>query len=153
MNKTFAYGILFALVIFADRVTKWIALRFLTASYSVTSFLEFTKTMNRGISWGLLNGTPEFGFQLITLAIAVFCALLIIYSWYRAKAGHAIWGEVLVIAGGLSNLADRLMHDGVIDFILISWGEWSWPVFNLADAAIVIGAGLMMIESFGGTSK
>ncbi|HEX2978319.1 MAG TPA: signal peptidase II [Candidatus Babeliales bacterium] len=152
-NRSLFYAALFFGIIILDRVSKWCVLTFLSSSYRITSFLELTKTMNRGISWGFFNSAPEYAYWIITFVIGAFCMMLICYAWQRAARGFSIVGEMLIIAGGLSNFIDRIMYSGVVDFILVSFGQWSWPVFNVADAAIVIGAGLMIIESFGGKSK
>lgn len=149
-KRMWFYSSLFVLIFAADRITKWLVVHFLKTSYHINSFLEITKTINRGISWGFFHSAPEYGYWFITVLIAVFCGALIYYAYARLKEKKSILGEVLIIAGGVSNLIDRVLYNGVIDFILISIGEWSWPVFNIADIAIVLGATCMLFESFGG---
>jgi signal peptidase II len=56
-------------------------------------------------------------------------------------------GFGLIIGGALGNVIDRAIYGAVIDFILLSWKSWSWPVFNLADMAISCGVGLIIIDS------
>jgi signal peptidase II len=55
------------------------------------------------------------------------------------------WGLIGIAGGALGNLADRLTHGAVIDFLEFRWQNFSWPVFNLADTAIVLGTGLVLL--------
>ena len=55
------------------------------------------------------------------------------------KRGESILGHVCVIAGSVANIVDRIVYHGVIDFIVVSFRHYSWPVFNIADMAIVAG--------------
>ncbi len=59
------------------------------------------------------------------------------YRLYRER--QSLWGAALVLAGGLSNMLDRYLVGGVIDFIAISFGTFDWPIFNGADVAIFCG--------------
>jgi signal peptidase II len=104
--------------------------------------------MNRGISWGMFNETTQLGFWLITALIMGICGVLAVHAYRRFLAGYAIYGETLILAGGISNLVDRILFGGVLDFILFTFGTWSFPVFNSADAAIVLGAAIMIIQTF-----
>jgi signal peptidase II len=55
---------------------------------------------------------------------------------------------VLIITGAFSNLLDRLFYGGVIDFIVVWFGDWSWPAFNIADAAILLGIAFVFKDNF-----
>jgi len=70
------------------------------------------------------------------------------YAYKRYVAGETIYGEVMVVAGSCSNILDRFVYGGVIDFIEVSYGQWMWPSFNFADASIVIGVGIMMMKHY-----
>ncbi len=149
MNKKYInYGVVAFAVIVLDRLTKWAVNAWLDSTYQVNSLLSFTQTINRGISWGIFNETSYFGFWLITVLIMGICGVLAAHAYRRFSSGNTIYGETLILAGGLSNLADRILFGGVLDFILFSFGTWSFPVFNVADAAIVLGATIMIIQTF-----
>ncbi len=74
--------------------------------------------------------------------------MLAFYTYLRWRKGFWIGGECFVLAGSLSNIVDRIIYHGVLDFILLSFNTWSWPVFNIADMAIVFGVGIMIIQGY-----
>ena len=86
---------------------------------SLTPLYLFQVTFNRGISWGILNYSHGGIFFYVTLGILVLTAALIGYAFLRLREGKPIIGELLVIAGSLSNSIDRLVHKGVVDFIVV----------------------------------
>jgi len=81
----------------------------------------------------------------VSIFISLITLFILVYSYKRYKKGHSIVGETLVLAGSISNILDRIMYGGVIDFIVVSFGSYSWPVFNIADIAIVIGAFIICV--------
>jgi signal peptidase II len=147
-NPTHGYLLLGVLLVLLDQLTKWIALYYWQSHTVVTSFLSFQVTLNRGISWGLLRGaeTNSLLFLGVSICIMLLTFGLAIYAAKRYQKGYRVYGEVLVIAGSCSNIIDRCIHKGVIDFIMVHWGEYIWPVFNLADTAIVIGVFIMFVQ-------
>jgi len=66
------------------------------------------------------------------------------HAYYNYARGASVIAETLIIAGSVSNLIDRAVYGGVVDFVLLSYGTMSWPVFNIADVAIVMGVGLLL---------
>lgn len=139
-----AYGPLLATaaaVVAADQLTKSWALGAL-ADGPVTlidGVLDLRLTFNPGGAFGILQGLPGF-FLVATVAVAV-----LILVWVR-RVEDARWIVPLgmVLGGGLGNLADRVLRDHggrVVDFIDLH----VWPVFNLADSAIVLGALLILL--------
>ena len=147
-KKCINYSLIALLVIVCDRLSKWCIETHLDSTYELNSFLSLTKTTNRGISWGMFNETSTTGFWFITALIITICGVLIVHAYRRFATGQTIYGETLILAGGFSNLIDRILFGGVLDFILFSYGSWSFPVFNIADAAIVLGASIMILQTF-----
>lgn len=139
------YASLFFGIIGLDRFTKFFALHMADSLYQFTSFLSLKLTFNRGIVWGILNSTNGGLFVIITLGILVVYSGLLFHTVTQYKRHKPIVGEVMVLAGGFSNILDRFFYAGVIDFILISYHDWSWPIFNCADTAIVVGVIIMLI--------
>jgi signal peptidase II len=82
---------------------------------------------------------------LVIIGVTLFLGS---YAYHRWHDNKIIIGEVIVLAGGISNLIDRALYQGVIDFIALSWGPLSWPVFNVADVCIVFGVFLMGISVY-----
>lgn len=141
MNRNYiVYSGLAIILFMVDRITKWWAVEQLKdGSYYINQFLSFEVAFNRGISWSIFYSTNSFAFALLTFVIACIIGLLSYYMLYRLNNGYAIWGCLIAWVGGISNLFDRLYYQGVVDFIVISYRGWSWPIFNVADICIMIG--------------
>ena len=133
--------ILLTILIALDRLTNAYALRALThGDITLAPGITLHLTFNRGVSFSLLASDSALGFWLLTsvLALAIAAFAWIAYVQWRAKAPAAL-GYVFVTAGGASNLVDRLLYGGVVDFIDCHVGTWHWPTFNLADMFIMGG--------------
>jgi len=137
-----------ALVVALDQATKELALRELADGPVdvIEGALTLRLTFNSGGAFGLLQGFPGL-FLAATLVVMV----LILLWARRLEAG--VWGIALgaILGGGLGNVADRIWRptDGVVDFIDLH----VWPVFNVADMAIVIGVGLVLLLGFRGERR
>lgn len=127
------------LLFLIDRVTKYAAVRLCVERVLVNQYLAFDLVLNRGVSWSMLHSSSAFYFGVLTLFI--ICLTLFI-GWdalQQARVGKPIIGHILVLAGSVSNIIDRFMYGGVIDFVECSYGSWCWPTFNFADLYIVLG--------------
>ena len=82
------------------------------------------------------------------MAIAAVIVGMVLYTFACWKQNSLIWGQALILAGAVSNYYDRIMYGGVIDFIVLALGNWSWPAFNIADAAIVCGVCLIVFANY-----
>jgi len=138
------YVLLFSILFLLDRVTKFFMLQHGTQEIRVTPFLSFSLSINRGVTWGLFHSANTVIFVFVALLTAVVIGLLAAYSFFRWRSGFSVWGETIALAGALSNLVDRIMCGGVVDFIFFSYGRFSWPIFNVADMCIVAGIGIML---------
>ncbi len=147
MKKINVY-LLIALIIFlADRLSKSWALG-LTGQKIINQFLSFGLTFNRGINWGFFNSSNPALFTFINITIAAVIIALIGYTYVCWKLKQPILANILILAGAVSNYYDRMFHGGVVDFIVLSWEGWSWPAFNVADAAICLGIGLILLKMY-----
>lgn len=136
------------LVIILDRFTKNLALRFITSPVIVNRFFSFDLALNRGISLGLFHFTGTIGFFIVSFVVAVILCIIILWAYRVYQRGGNIMGHALIIAGGLSNMFDRFLFGGVVDFISISLNGWNWALFNVADVAIDIGVLILLVQSF-----
>ena len=141
-----SYFLLMSSIFVIDRVTKNLALALDGTTISLLPGLSFVYEKNRGISWGMFYAHSFWAFFCMTTMVGIVIGILAIYTYQQWRQGKTIVGEVLVFSGAISNLFDRIVHGGVIDFILCSYRGWNFPVFNSADIAIVIGVGIMLIE-------
>jgi signal peptidase II len=142
-------GLTVALVLLGlDQLTKWAALDLLDLAarpIAVTPFFNLVLVWNRGVSFGMLDALGAVAPWLLSgLAVAVVIALLL---WLR-RSEHAVMaiGLGLVIGGALGNVIDRLRYGAVVDFLDFHLAGWHWPAFNLADAGICVGAGLIVVD-------
>lgn len=144
----FGYIVLVFSIFTIDRITKYIML-VIEEPYRVNEYIAFTLQYNRGISWSLFHSESTFVFAFLTALIALCIGAFCLYAFVRYHNNFGITCELMVCAGAFSNLLDRFLYGGVIDFILLSYKSWSWPVFNIADLAIVVGlCGMMMTGYF-----
>lgn len=142
------HGALLALaVLVADQVSKWLVLGTLDPyrSIEVTPFFNLVLVWNRGVSFGMLNTLGDHGPWLLTLLAAGIGAFLLVwlYRETRPLTRAALW---LVLAGAVGNTIDRLRFGAVVDFLDFHAGGLHWPAFNVADSAIVVGAGLILLD-------
>lgn len=144
------YGAIIA-VLLLDQVTKaWVATNLpLMEPVDLVSWmapvLSFTFVQNTGIAFGLFPGLGRL-FLIFSVVVALGAVVL------RMKVvGPKWWGHLalgLVVGGALGNVIDRLVRGYVVDFLDVNfWPFRTWPVFNFADASVVIGVGLLLLDS------
>ncbi len=148
MSRNKRYLVLFFLVVLVDQVSKGYAIRWWCSENVVNSFLSFQVTLNRGISWGLFNYGDTITFVAITALILLVTVVLVFSAYHKHRQGVPFYGELLVIAGSCSNIYDRFVCGGVIDFISVHVKDLFFPVFNFADCFIVLGVLIMFKELF-----
>ncbi|MGE5202715.1 MAG: signal peptidase II [Acidobacteriota bacterium] len=138
------------LVVLADQLSKgWIVGYLAEPSRGGTeplaSFFNLVFVRNRGVSFGLFNGDSPANAMLFSLVAAVVVVALMIWLWRTQSllVGIALG---LVAGGAVGNVIDRLRFGAVTDFLDFHWREWHFPAFNLADSAITVGVGLLVID-------
>jgi len=143
-----------ATVVGADQITKEIVRRTIDLYDRVPiidGLLDFTHVQNTGAAFGLLN-TADFPYKpLIMIAIASI-ALVAIAAYATQLGFHerlARLGLSLILGGAFGNLIDRAVAGHVVDFVDIYWGTAHFWAFNVADAAISIGAVLVLLDMIG----
>ncbi len=109
----------------------------------VTSFFDYVLVWNKGISYGLLTAVPV---QVLGAIMAVAIVALCIW-WTHARSVIIRSGLALCIGGALSNAADRWIYGGVADFFHFHWQEYSFYIFNVADATITLGVALLILDA------
>ena len=139
-------GVSAAAAVFAlDQATKIAAASWLDRggdAVAVTPFFNLVLVHNRGVSFGLFASAPGWGrWALAALAFAVAAGLAVWLS--RAAERPLALALGLLIGGASGNLADRLYLGAVVDFLDFHAAGFHWPAFNLADAAICVGAALL----------
>jgi signal peptidase II len=107
---------------------------------------------NRGISYGLLQQDSELGrWALVALHVVASVAITIWIGREPQKISSI--GLALILGGAVGNGLDRILYGAVVDYALLHWGPVTWYVFNLADAAIVAGVGLLLYGALRGSGS
>ena len=118
----------------------------------IDGFFRLVVVMNSGVSFGILGGDRALPAWLLSgVAVAVCIGLFV---WLRRTDRPLTgWGIGLVIGGAIGNVIDRARWGAVFDFADFHVRQWHWPAFNVADSAIVVGVGLMLIDSLIGEKR
>jgi signal peptidase II len=147
-----AHFLLAVLVVVLDRWTKrWVAAHI--AMYSpgiqvIPGFFRITHTENTGAAFSLFADSPSHWKTAMLIGFSVIA--MVVVSVLLWKQGHALTltgiALSLILGGAVGNLWDRAASGRVVDFLLFYYNQYQWPVFNLADSAIVVGASLLVLE-------
>ena len=143
-----------AIIVIFDAATKALILASIPLYESVTivpGFIDFTHVRNTGAAFGLLNTTdlPMKGPIMIGLALVAIAAIGAYGATLRPDEKIARWGLALVLGGALGNLIGRAQLGYVLDFVDVYSGNWHFWAFNVADAAISVGAVLVIFDLLG----
>ncbi len=139
-----------ALVFIFDMATKfWVHTSFnLYESIEILPFFNFTYARNYGAAFSFLSDAGGWQRWFFT-AIAIGVSGLLVYWLKKSPYSHK-WINIaytLILGGAIGNLVDRLYHGFVVDFLDVNLGFYRWPAFNIADSAICIGAGIIIIDA------
>jgi signal peptidase II len=114
----------------------------------IPGLVDFVHVENAGVAFGFLNDATRAGRGLLTTALAL--AALAGIAYYARHIRRDEWlariGLSLILGGAVGNLADRILQGFVVDFVDVYWRGWHFWAFNVADAAISVGAVLVFIE-------
>jgi signal peptidase II len=144
------YLFIATLVMLFDQITKyWVSVKLREGDEIdiIQGFFKFSYTENPGIAFGMLNNGNV---KWLLVSVSVAAIAVVFYYMRRTPVSNTLllWSLALLSAGICGNLIDRIRLGRVIDFILLYYRDYQWPVFNIADTAITIGAALMAIELF-----
>jgi signal peptidase II len=114
----------------------------------IPGFFRITHTENTGAAFSLFADSPSHWKTALLITFSMVAMIIVsVLLWRQARAltitGIAL---ALILGGAVGNLWDRVASGRVVDFLLFYVKQYQWPVFNLADSAIVIGAALLVIE-------
>lgn len=147
--KKLTWFLLALLIILIDYSTKSTAVKNLLPYQSeyICQALNFTLAYNTGAAFSFLNNSGawhQWFFAIFGLVMSILLATMLVRTDVKLKLQCAAFS--LILSGAIGNLRDRLTHGYVIDFIDIHLLDHHWPVFNIADTAICIGAALLIID-------
>ena len=110
---------------------------------AITSFIDVVHIHNFGISFGFFSGTFS---SWVFILIGIIVTGVILYMLMKSRNDVEKWGLTAIIAGALSNIADRTMNGYVIDFIYLHYKDFYWPAFNFADIYISVGIFIIVLH-------
>ena len=141
-----------ALVIGADRLSKVLIRRHVELNYGnvpvVPHFFSLTHVENTGAAFSLLADWPPAVREPLLVSFSVIALAVVCYLLWNSARRFTWTGLALalILGGALGNLYERVLYGRVTDFLHCYIGAYSWPDFNLADSAIVIGTTLLLME-------
>ena len=150
MPESVRWFCLSAAVIVLDYVTKVAVLQSFAPgeSRAVAPFFNLVLVFNKGAAFSFL-ATAQGWQTLFFAAIAVVASVVISFLIVRHRNKTLFCtGLALILGGALGNLYDRVAYGHVVDFLDFHAAGWHWPAFNVADSAITVGAGILIVESF-----
>lgn len=144
------YFSLSAIIVAADLYTKHLTQQAfeLGDKVKVTSFFDLVRYHNEGAAFSFLadaGGWQKWFFTMVSVLASIF----IIYLLKKHTNEKLFcWGLALVLGGAIGNLYDRVTLGYVVDFLSFHVNGMYWPAFNIADSAICVGVGLLLLDSF-----
>ncbi|MEJ7849074.1 MAG: signal peptidase II [Pyrinomonadaceae bacterium] len=139
-------------VFMVDQVTKAWAVGTLRNGDDISvipGFLNFAYAQNTGVAFSMLDDHGDAGRFGLSVVAFIAAGLVIYFFWRTPRTDDRVLGALaLLLAGIIGNVTDRMRLGFVVDFIDVQLGSWHYPTFNVADMAIVLGAGLMILDMF-----
>ncbi len=139
-------------VFMIDQTTKAWAIRKLRFDGDreiISGFLNFAYAQNTGVAFSMFDDGGDSGRWVLSGVAFIAAALVLYFFWKTPRSDDRILGALaLLLAGIVGNVVDRARLGYVIDFIDVQFGNWHYPTFNVADAAICIGAGILILDMF-----
>ena len=150
MSKSAPWFACAVAIVLADQLTKWLVLaRFAPGErIELTGFFNLVLVFNKGAAFSFLADAPGWQTPLL-VAFSLVAAVIVSVLLLRSPPQPMFCGGLALILGGaLGNVIDRLRFGQVVDFLDFHAFGWHWPAFNVADSAIAVGAGLLILEGF-----
>lgn len=157
MNKSdiiwkFVYLAIAGGVFLIDQTTKaWAVrrLRFGDDIQVIPNFLNFAYAQNTGVAFSMLDDQGDAGRWGLSIVAMIAAVLVLYFFWRTPRSDDRMLGALaLLLAGIAGNVTDRVRLGFVVDFIDVQFGSWHYPTFNVADMAICVGAGLLILDMF-----
>ena len=139
-------------VFMIDQTTKaWATrtLRFEGDRSVISGLLNFAYAKNTGVAFSMLDEGGDAGRWGLSVVAFIAATLVLYFFWRTPRSDDRILGALaLLLAGIVGNVTDRMRLGFVVDWVDVQFGSWHYPTFNIADAAICIGAGLLILDLF-----
>jgi signal peptidase II len=154
-NKYAWVSVIAAAVLVLDQLTKHLVVRNFhlhEAIRIIPGFFDLVYVRNPGAAFGILSGTHGVWRTVFFIAVSAVAMAVIAVLATKTADRLSLAAYALIGGGAVGNLIDRVRFGEVVDFIDWYYRSWHWPTFNIADSAITIGVGLLVIEMLFGKS-
>jgi len=135
-------------LILLDQGIKYLVISLMEVGHyqEILPFFALYHVKNSGIAFSMLASFNDWGIIALTTAVMGFILIL----WWKGRQQNFLYhcGYLLVLGGAFGNLIDRVRFHYVTDYLFFFYGNWSFAVFNLADAFITLGAGAIILREF-----
>lgn len=141
-----AAGIAILFLVLLDQGSKAMVMHSISFQESIAvipGFFNLTHLYNTGAAFGMLHDSNLF---FMVLSMIVLIALIVLRRHFTGMLMGTGW--LLLLAGIIGNVADRVRFGHVVDFLDFQFGAYHWPSFNVADSCICVAAGLFLLSSF-----
>ena len=149
-NRRITIGIyLMAIVGLADQISKTLILQRMgdvERTIPVTGFLNFVLVWNRGVTFGILGRESQHYMPYILVAVAALILFLLGRWLWRTHSTVVALALGAIMGGAVGNIIDRVRYGAVADFLDFYYRDYHWYAFNIADAAIVTGVALLLLD-------
>ena len=149
-RSNFAIGIYATLLVaLIDQLSKWAVLNHMgdvERTWAVAPFLNIVLVWNKGVTFGLFNQNAHAVVPYILVVIATIILVLLGRWLWRTHSRLVALALGFIMGGAIGNVVDRVRHGAVVDFLDFYYRDYHWYAFNVADACIVTGVALLMID-------
>lgn len=142
--------VVLALLVLVDQLTKYYFKELYLSSGNtvvIKNFFTLTYTVNTGAAWSFLAGVSwaQTFFKVLT---SVSLIIFVVFYFYSVKNNYKWlnYALALIIAGTIGNFIDRILLNGVIDFLSFTFWGWAFPVFNIADSCLTVGVIMLIVH-------
>ena len=137
------------LTVAADQISKFFAAEHFVESQPIacTSFFNWVKVWNTGVSFSMFNGHGQTGAVILT--VFALCVAVFLFYWMLKETNKLkITALAFIIGGALGNVIDRIRFGAVLDFLDFHYKNIHWPAFNVADSFICAGVFILICMEF-----
>ena len=141
-----------AAAVFAlDRLSKWVVeshVSFEDTYKVIPGLFDIVRSTNRGVAFGMFNDSASAWMARLLIFASLGAVIAVgVVLWNARKLDRvSLWGFALIMGGAAGNVFDRIVEGRVTDFLLFYIRDYQWPTFNVADSALVVGSGLLILD-------
>jgi signal peptidase II len=150
IHRRMAIGLyVLAFIGLSDQLSKWLILDRMgdvQHTISVTSFLNFVLVWNKGVTFGIMNHGGQHYMPYVLIAVAAVILFLLGRWLWRTDSTLVAVALGAIMGGAVGNVVDRVRYGAVADFLDFYYQNYHWYAFNVADAAIVTGVALLLLD-------